>query len=152
MRLISTGDVRKIAIIAATGAELMRLKRLTILKDFNASITLEPQKNVDYQCFMMVYTFTSKSQAEVFRLAYSIARKNGKLKSINRLYSKRIKKPPSYYAAQKARRKARRARKQRQIVKRRYIKLIPLLKAGNIATIEAKARQIARELLIADLL
>jgi hypothetical protein len=152
MRVIPTGNSKKIAIIAATAGELLKLKRLEVTREFNDAITLEPQKSEQYQCFMMVYTFDTGSRAKLFRLAYAIARKNGKIRSINRIKTVKTHRPPSYYAHRKQQAKKRRADRQRKRSRTHYFKLIPLLKAGKIAEVEAKARQIARELAIIDLL
>ena len=152
MRFIPTGSSQKIAIIAATKAELSKLKRLQILAAFNENITTQPQKSVKYQCFIVVYEFETVSKARLFRLAYALAKRNGKITSLKapktmshsrNLYNKR---------RRQATARKRRALRQCKRVKRRYIKLIPLLKAGNIETIEAKAREIARINVIADLL
>jgi transposase len=152
MRVISTGDARKVALIAATIDELRKLKWLELTKDFNDSISTEPQKSDKFQCFMMVYTFETTARAKVFRLAYAMARKNGKLKAVWRVKSR----PPSYYKRLKNRYKEtikrRTKRKACKRERKRYYKLVPLVRAGNIATLEAKARAIAREALIADLL
>lgn len=152
MRVVSTGSSKKIAIIAATMGELTRLKWLEMTKGFNDCISLEPQKNEQYQCFMMVYTFEDSARAKLFRLAYAIVKKNGKLRSIKRAKPTALTKPPSYYALRKRNAKKRRAFRQRKRSRTRYFKLVPLLKAGNVRTIEQKARDIARALVIADLL
>ncbi len=149
MRIIPTGDRRKIAIIAAKRHELTALQRYEHLKQFNANITTQPEKSEEYQCFVVVYTFDSQPQARLFRLAYSLAK--GRFKHVKRVYPSSHK-PPSYYAAKKASNNRRRLRKQRTRSRKNRVRLIPLMRAGKISDLEAKARQIARELLIIDLL
>jgi hypothetical protein len=149
MRIISTGNKQKVAILAASKAELDKLQRLSLLNQFNANIITQPQKSDTYQCFVVVYEFETAAQARIFRLAYAMAKKNGKLAKIKREYPS---KPPRYTAASKAATRKRRLRRQRKRTKTRYLKLIPLLKAGSSRRLEEKARQIARELLIIDLL
>ena len=152
MRVISTGNRNQVAIIAATVQELKKLKRLELTKEFNADISVEPKKSEQYQCFTMVYTFETSARAKVFRLAYAMARKNGKLKAIKRAKPH----PPSYYKRLKnqhkmtvKRRKMQRARKRE---KRRYYRLLPIMRAGRISDLERKAREIARIGVISDLL
>lgn len=152
MRVISTSNKKQVAIIAATVQELRKLKRLELTKDFNAAISTEPQKNEQYQCFMMVYTFQTGARAKVFRLAYAMAKKNGKLKAVKRLKPR----APSYYRSLQKRHKAtvkrRKMQRARKREKRRYYRLLPLVRAGKIANIERKAREIARINQIIDLL
>lgn len=151
MRIVSTGEVKKIAIIAAEKRELLRLQRLALLKQFNDCITTQPKKADEYQCFIVVYSFDSGSKARLFRLAYALARRNGKLTRIKRPQASRLK-FPSYKAARKAATNRRRLRKQRKRSRARHFKLVPLLNAGKVHNLEAKAREIARINLIADLL
>lgn len=152
MRIIHTENKAQVAIIAATKAELAKLKRLKNTAPFNPYITTEPYKSETYNCFVMVYTFADSQHARLYRLAYAVANKRGAITSIRRAYGHKLKRPPSYYAKRKAATNRRRLRRQRKRTKTRYLKLIPLLKAGNIETIEAKAREIARINVIADLL
>lgn len=152
MRIIPSGSSKKIAIIAATRAELCKLQRLELLKNFNANISLEPQITDKFQCFMVVYAFDTGSQARLFRLAYSLAKRNGKLKNVRREYASTAYKENSYTRRKKEATKRRRLRRARKRARGRYFKLIPILKAGSIAKAEEKARQIAREQVIIDLL
>ena len=151
MRIISTGEVKKIAIVAAEKRELIRLQRLQLLNQFNDYITTQPEKSEQYQCFIVVYTFDDGSKARLFRLAYALARRNGKLARVKRAQTSKLK-FPSYKAARKAATRKRRLHRQRKRTKTRYLKLIPLLKAGKVRELEAKAREIARINAIADLL
>jgi hypothetical protein len=101
MRIISTGEVKKIAIIAAEKRELIRLQRLQLLNQFNDYITTQPEKSEQYQCFIVVYTFDDGSKARLFRLAYALARRNGKLARVKRAQTSKLT-FPSYKAARKA--------------------------------------------------
>ena len=150
MRLIPTGSPEKIAIIAATKRELSRLKTYKHLTQFNGYITTEPHLNQEYDCYLMVYTFESGPQARLFRLAYSLALR--RFKHVYRAYPSRTKRSPSYYKARKAATRKRRLHRQRKRTKTRYLKLIPLLKAGKVRELEAKAREIARINTISDLI
>jgi hypothetical protein len=150
MRLIPTNDRKKIAIIAATKRELSRLQTYKHLTQFKDNLTLKPEKNEGYQCFMCVYTFETIAQAKLFRLAYGLVK--GRFKHVARVYPS-YRRPPSYYAAHKASRKKKATHRKRKYDRlRKRFRIAPLLKAGNITSIERKARQIARELLIIDLL
>lgn len=150
MRLIPTKDRNKIAIIAATKLELSRLQTYKHLTQFKAHISTKPEKHEHYQCFWMAYTFETSAQAKLFRLAYSLHA--GRYKHVRRVYPD-YRKPPSYIAARKAARKRQTIRRKRAYNRRRSrFVLTPILRAGNIAQIEAKARQIAREQVIIDLL
>lgn len=151
MRIVSTGNTKKIAIIAAEKRELLRLQRLALLKQFNDCISTQPKKADEYQCFIVVYSFDTGSKARLFRLAYALARRNGKLARIKRPQASRLK-FPCYKAARKAATNRRRLRKQRKRSRARHFKLVPLLNAGKVRNLEAKARELARINTIADLL
>lgn len=149
MRLVKTGQPNKIGVIAATRKELADLRHRSTIRIFDDAISLQPVKNEHYQCVVMVYTFEDIARAKLFRLAYSQAMKRTKHVRIRPVQPW---KPSNWYKSQrKAAVKRRRAYRARKRAKTRYFKLIPILKAGNIATIEAKARQIARAAIVADL-
>lgn len=150
MRLIKTESSNKIGVIAATSAELHRLKTRRYVKAFNDSISAQPVKNEEYQCFVMAYTFEDAAQARLFRLAYAQAMRRAK--HIKRTPVHKIRLCKWSRARDKKRAVLRRKRKARKRERKRYYKLLPIVRAGNTATIEQKARELARTLLISDLL
>lgn len=149
MRLVSTKNGLKIGVIAATKRELATLRKRLTISVFDDAISLKPVKNEQYQCFMMVYTFETVARLKLFRLAYSQAMKRTRHIKIAQVH--KTKPSPIYKARLRANVRKRAAKRRRTKARTHYFKLLPILKAGNIATIEAKARQIAREALVADL-
>ena len=150
MRLVKTKTGTKIGVIAATKGELSRMKNREYMRQFLDAISIQPVKNEQYQCFVMVYSFTDVSRLKLFRLAYAQTMKRTKHVKVARAYKPKLCK----WTKARTRKRADRRRliRQRKRSRTRYFKLLPLLKAGNITTIEAKAREIARINQIIDLL